>query len=343
MKKMRTFSIALLLVLSVLFAGCSPKNEAASKATNSTAGDKKASDPKFISLAGGSVGGGWYVLCGVISEMLTPEFPDTNIKVVTGGSISNPTTVSTGKVEIATTQDNIYADAIAGTGAYKDEGAYKDVTGLLRLGSIYMSVFLVEKGSKYESIKQIIDNKMPVRIVTAVQAASPALATNRVLEAYGVTPETITEWGGSVTYVSYSEATALMKDGHADVYCGPIMPATLELAVSKDLKPLPLDADIIDKLQKTYKYGKSTIPAGKYDFIAKDLDVITENPVLIISSRLSDDIVYRITKTICENPEKIQNASKTYSTWTPELAPDMTGGPIHPGAMKYYKEMGLVK
>ncbi len=300
-------------------------------------------DPQFISLAGGSVGGGWYVLCGVIAEMLTPTFPNTNIKVVTGGSVSNPLNVSAGKVEIATTQDNVYADAIAGVGPYTSEGVVSDITGLLRLGDIYMSVFLVEENSKFESISQIIENKLPVRIVTAVQGASPALATDRVLKTYGISAETIKEWGGSVSYVSYSEATALMKDGHADVYCGPIMPATLELAVSKKLRPLPIDSQIIDNLHETYKYGVSTIPAGSYEFIKNDLKVITENPILVISSKLSDDIVYRITKTICENPTKIQSASKTYSKWQPELAPQVVGGPIHPGAIKYYKEMGWIK
>ncbi|MGM0431997.1 MAG: TAXI family TRAP transporter solute-binding subunit [Spirochaetota bacterium] len=303
----------------------------------------KSEDPKFLSLAGGSVGGGWYVLCGVISEFLTPVLPDTNIKVATGGSVSNPSSVSAGKVEIAMTQDNIYADALAGTGPYASDGVVEDITGMLRLGEIYMSLFLVEEKSKYQSIQQIVDEKMPIRIVTAVQGASPSLATNRVLEAYGITPDKIKEWGGSISYVSYAEATSLMKDGHADAYCGPIMPATLELAVSKKLRPLPLDENIIDKLHANYKYGTSTIPAGKYDFIKEDLKVITENPILIVSSKLSDDVVYRVTKAICENESKVRASTTTYATWTPELAPQVNGGPIHPGAMQYYQEMGLVK
>ena len=300
-------------------------------------------DPKFISIAGGSVGGEWYVLCGVISETLGPVFPNTNVKVATGGSVSNPLNVSAGKVEVATTQDNVYADALAGVGPYTSEGPVQDITGLLRLGQIYMSVFLVEEKSKYESIAQIVENKLPIRIVTAERGASPSLATDRVLETYGISAAKIKEWGGSVSYVSYAEATSLMKDGHADAYCGPIMPATLELAVSKKLKPLALDPAIIDALHKNYKYGKSTIPAGTYDFIKKDLPVITENPVLIVSSKLSDDVVYRMTKKICENPKKIQNAGNTYKTWQPEDAPQIVGGPIHPGAVKYYKEMGWMK
>ncbi len=331
-------TFVLLLSLFAFVSGCS-------RSADSDKADEKAAvqDPQFLSLAGGSVGGGWYILCGVISEMLAPVFPDTSIKVVTGGSISNPIAVSQGKVEIATTQDNIYADALSGSGPYSEDGVQGNVTGLLRLGEIYMSVFLVKDSSKYQSIDQIIDNKMPIRIVTAVPGASPALAANRVLEAYGVSPEQISEWGGSVNYVSYSEATNLMKDGHADAYCGPVMPATVELAASVDIRPLPLKKEVITALHEKYKYGMSTIPAGKYDFIKEDLDVITENPVLVINSTLSDDVVYRVTKTICENPQKIQSTSKTYAKWTPELAPQITGGPIHPGAMKYYREMGFVK
>lgn len=300
-------------------------------------------DPRFLSIAAGSVGGEWYVVSGVISEFLSPEFPDTNINVITGGSVSNPLMVSSGEAEIATTQDNVLADALAGVGPYADDGVVSGISSLLRLGEIPMSIFLVEENSKYTSVQQIFDEKMPIKIVTAVQGASPALATDRVLEAYGVSVADIKSWGGNVSYVSYSEATSLMKDGHADAYCGPIMPATLELAVSKKIKALPLDSHIIDKLHQTYKYGISTLPAGKYDFIKQDLRVITENPILIVSSKLSDDVVYRITKTICENGEKIRNASTTYVNWTPDVAPEMYGGPIHPGALKYYREQGWVK
>lgn len=335
---MKRIKKSLVLVFVVLFI-ISMGTISAQGQTEST----KSEDPKFLSIAGGSVGGGWYVLCGVIAEFLTPILPDTNIKVATGGSVSNPSSVSAGKVELAMTQDNIYADALAGSGPYASEGVVEDITGLLRLGEIYMSVFLVEEKSKYQSIQQIIDEKMPIRIVTAVQGASPSLATDRVLETYGIPASKIKEWGGSVSYVSYAEATSLMKDGHADAYCGPIMPATLELAVTKKLKPLPLDSNIIDELHANYKYGISTIPAGKYDFIKEDLRVITENPILVVSSKLSDDVVYRITKAICENESKVRAATTTYATWTPELAPQVNGGPIHPGAMKYYQEMGLVK
>lgn len=300
-------------------------------------------DPRFLSIAAGSVGGEWYVVSGVISEFLSSEFPNTNINVVTGGSVSNPLTVSAGDAEIATTQDNVFADALAGVGPYKEEGKVSGISSLLRLGEIPMSIFLVEENSEYTSIKQIIDQKMPIRIVTAVQGASPALATDRVLETYGISAKDIKSWGGSVSYVSYSEATSLMKDGHADAYCGPIMPATLELAVSKNIKALPLDSNIIEKLHETYKYGTSTVPAGKYDFIKQDLNVITENPILIVSDKLSEDVVYRLTKAICENGQKIRNASTTYVNWTPEIAPQIYGGPIHSGALKYYREQGWVK
>ena len=340
MKEMKKVLISCLILIALSFTGCSKQADSAAAAG---ANETKVEDPKFISLAGGSVGGGWYVLCGVIAEMLTPVFPGSNVKVTTGGSVSNPTSVSLGKVEIAATQDNIYADALSGSGPYVEDGKVANISGLARLGEIYMSVFLVEENSKYESIDQIIENEMPIRLVTAVQGSSPALATDRVLETYGISAAKIKEWGGSVTYVSYSEATSLMKDGHADAYCGPIMPATIELAVTKDLRPLPLSQNTISSLCDTYKYGRSTIPAGTYDFIKEDLDVITENPILVIKSDMPDEVVYKITKTICESPEKIQGSSNTYKTWTPELASQISGGPIHPGALKYYQEMGWVK
>ncbi len=139
MKKSKKFLVFLVIVS--IFIATGNLFAQAGKEVTTEAGE----DPRFISIAGGSVGGEWYVLCGVISEMLGPVFPNTNIKVATGGSVSNPMNVSAGKVEVATTQDNVFADALAGEGTYTSEGPIGEISGLLRLGQIYMSVFLVEE------------------------------------------------------------------------------------------------------------------------------------------------------------------------------------------------------
>ncbi len=302
-----------------------------------------AAAPKFFTIASGPVGGGWYILGGVLGELVKSEYPETKVAVRTGGAISNPTTVSTGKADVATTQDQIFYQAYNNYPSFKEHGDHSNLMGLAYLGDIYMGVFLVKQDSEFQSLQQIADNKMPIRIVTAPKGSSPSKATERLLEEYGISTEDLKEWGGSISYVSYSEGSALIKDGHADAWCGPIMPATIDLAVSRPLKVLPISEKVRTALNEKYKYGIRTIPKGTYDFITEDTPVIAESPILIVNKDMPEDVAYTLVKVMCNNPDKIRGTSKTYSKWSPEVAPNITGGPIHPGAVKYYKEKGLMQ
>ena len=103
-----------------------------------------------------------------------------------------------------------------------------------------MSIFLVREENPIASIEEIKEKKIPIRLLTAPRASSPSVAAERMLAEYGITLEDIRSWGGKVSYVSYAEASSLIKDGHADAWCGPMSPAVVELTVSRKMKMLPI-------------------------------------------------------------------------------------------------------
>ena len=121
------------------------------------------------------------------------------------------------------------------------------------------------------------------------------------------------------------------------------MPAIIELSVVRRLKVLPVDEEILKSLNKKYKYGLSVIPKGVYYFIPEDTKVFTETPILIVNKKMDEETAYLITKIITENPDRIAEAGATYKNFTPEKMPNIVGGPIHPGALKYYKGKGWIK
>ncbi|MBP8674975.1 MAG: TAXI family TRAP transporter solute-binding subunit [Acetomicrobium sp.] len=299
--------------------------------------------PQFLTIAGGPVGGEWYILAGTIAELVKQVLPETKVNVTTGGGIANLTSVQRGKVDLATTQDQLLFAARERIGAFSELEAHDDVMGLCYLSEIYMGVFLVREGFEVNSIAEIAEKKIPIRILTSPKASTPSLATDRMLAEYGVTPEKLREWGGNINYVSYQEVSSLIADGHADAYCGPIMPAIIELSVVRRLKVLPVDEEILKSLNKKYKYGLSVIPKGVYYFIPEDTKVFTETPILIVNKKMDEETAYLITKIITENPDRIAEAGATYKNFTPEKMPNIVGGPIHPGALKYYKGKGWIK
>ncbi|OQB47750.1 MAG: hypothetical protein BWY00_01092 [Firmicutes bacterium ADurb.Bin153] len=301
-----------------------------------------AAAPKFLTISTGPVGGEWYILGGILSELLKPVLPGTKVTSTTGGGVANLSTVASGKSDIGTTQDQLLFDACNGTTDFAS-GKIANVSGLCYLADIYMSVFLVREDYPVNSLDELASKKMGMKILTAPTGSTPSRAATRMLEEYGVTADLLKSWGGSIGFVAYADASSMIRDGHADAYCGPIMPAIVELTVSRKMKMLPVKDSVLRAMTAKYAYGRATMPAGAYDFIKSNTPVMTESPILVVRNDVDEQTVYLITKAIAENPDKIKGAGATYAKFDPKNMANISGGPIHPGALKYYKEKGLVK
>jgi len=297
---------------------------------------------KFLTITSGPMGGGWYILGGTLSELIKNEIPDIKVTVTTGGSLANLTKVNQEKADIGLTMDRLFYEARKGIGAYKDQKPYEKIVGMAYLADIYMSLFLVREDSPISSIQEIKEKKIPIRLLTSPKASSPALATERMLNEYGITFDDIRSWGGKVNFVSYAEASSLIKDGHADAWCGPMVSSIVELTVSRRMKLLPIKESVLNALQEDFKYGKAVIPQNTWYFIKKDTPIMCEAVILVVRKEIPEGIVYKITKSICTHPDHIRGVSRTYRVFSPEKASRITGGPIHPGALRYYKEHGYL-
>jgi hypothetical protein len=294
--------------------------------------------PKFVTITSGPTGGGWYMLGGTLSDLVTQEVGGVKVNVTTGGSLANLTKVDSGDADIGLTMDRLFYEARNGIESYEEAGVHENVAGMAYLGDIYMSLFLVRQGYQADSIREIKEKQLPIRLLTSPKASSPALAAERMLAEYDISFDDIESWGGKVNFVSYAEASSLIKDGHADAWCGPMVSAIVELTVSRKMKILPVEEEVLDSLAENYKYGKSTIPEDNWYFISQPTPTMTEAVIFIASTRLPADFIYEVTAALCENPERVRAVSKTYSNFSPDTAMNIVGGPLHPGAERYYEE-----
>ena len=85
------------------------------------------------------------------------------------------------------------------------------------------------------------------------------------------------------------------------------------------------------------------IPAGTYKGQSKELRTLGMSNTLMANEDLDADLVYAITKTICENYEDVRKVHKTCSDWKPEMGPRGVESLLHPGAAKYYREKGYIQ
>jgi len=298
-------------------------------------------ETKFIQISSGPVGGTYYILGGALADLLKDTVQGVKFTVTTGGSLANISKIEAGKAEIGFTMNRLAYEAANGIGEYEGKGKHLKVMGLTYLNEIYMSLFLLPEEFPISSIKEIKDKKIKIRILTSPRASSPSVAAERLLGAYGITFKDIEDWGGKVNFVSYSEAANLLKDGHADVWLGPMVPPILEWTVSKKVKILPAAGSILEKIKQEYKYGIDTIPSGYWEFIKEPVPTMTESILIAVSKELSDDVVYKIAKTISTHPDTVRKVHRTYEFYDPQRACNITGVPMHPGAVKYYKEAGI--
>ncbi len=301
-----------------------------------------AAEKVFLTIASGPTGGDWYTMGGTSGELAKAAIPGVTVTVTTGGAVGNLSVVDSAKAEIGISMASLYNEARTGSGAFERKPK-ENVRAMAYLADIFMSFFLVAEDSPIRSIEEIRDKKIPLRLLTSTKASSPAVAAERMLLEYGISFEDIAKWGGKVGYVSYAEASNLIKDGHADAWVGPMVSGIVELTTTKKMRMLPIQPAILDRLQGKYQYVKANLPKGAYYFVVNDTPHMAESVILIARKGLADDLVYRLIKAISESPDRIRRVSKTYQTYNPAQAWRNVGGPLHPGAERFYREAAYMK
>jgi len=152
-----------------------------------------------------------------------------------------------------------------------------------------------------------------------------------------------------VEHLAYADAAMQMKDGHIDAFMpfttvpAPVIQDTA-VSIKGGVHILSLDADKLAELKKINAgYSSLTVNAGTYKGHDTDAVCVGSNNVVICQKGLSEKLVYDMTKALITNKEKFTKVHKVVENWTPEYAVKDIGVPLHPGALKYYKEIGVIK
>ena len=165
------------------------------------------------------------------------------------------------------------------------------------------------------------------------------MITRQLLEVNGIKYSDV-----KVSFVGYTDSVNQMKDGHAvafglntQVPAGAIM----DLAAARDIKLLD-QTDSYEKMKAINSgYKMITIAKGSYPKQDKDVHVIGFYTHVVASCKLPADEVYTMTKTIAANTKTLATVAKDIAKLTPQGMGVDIGVPFHPGAAKYYKEVGL--
>ena len=291
----------------------------------------------------GPMGGDWYTLGGTIGEIVKRNVPDVQVTVSTGGGISNGPQVERGKADMGLSQAMLYKAQMDSLEPYEKLPPARNLAALGYVGFVYQAYFLVKADSPLTSIEQMIAQKAPLRIAVSTKSSTPELAARRLLAEYGVTYKDIESWGGKVFFVGFAEAESLVSDGHCDAYLGPVLGAVVQMVTTNEMRLLPWREEAIDAVCAQYSYEKKTLPKGKYAFVTDDTPALAEANIILVRKDMADDLAYAIARAIAENVDAMRASGAAYTAFEPGELPSGVGGPLHPGAERYYREQGWLK
>jgi TRAP transporter TAXI family solute receptor len=352
---MKRKNVAITVVLSLLLlanAGLwasGAKEEATSPAPSSSAA--KTIEPVSLKFATMSLGTSMYVYASTISQLVQPELPKGSSFDIqtTGGGVSAPYLISGKKAELAL--GNAAPAKWAVDGIVLDRPKAEGVTALVGgMDAPYIAIVFTDKFVKktgFKSVEDIVKAKYPIRIAVKTVGGLGEVACRHAFEVAGATYADIKAWGGSVTHTAPLEIVSQLRDDKADLTIDHIpagQAAITELSMTANVQFIGLSQDAQEKMG-ALGWDKIVMPKGTWKGQEQDLNTMSTGVVLLAASSLSDEIAYLITKKVCENKKTLVDAHASISVFEPKTAwmPAKTGAPLHPGAMKYFKEIGYMK
>ena len=322
----RTIAIILALVMCVgLLAGCGGSSESSAKTYD-------------LIIATGGTGGSYYPYGGAMAQIFTESLEGVSATATaTGASAENCRNLNSKEADLAITQNDVLDYAYNGTEIMAEGGALKN---LATIACLYPEVvqIVVTKESGIESIADFAGKRI------SVGAAGSGVEANarHILEAYGVSYDDF-----NVNYLGFAESSTGMQNKTLDgafVTAGIPNSSIMELSSMVDCKLISIDADVLAKLSETYGfYADYEILDADYENIEGGAMTTSILATLACSADLDEDLVYNLTKTLFEKQPELAKAYAKGENLSLETALAGISVPLHPGAERYYKEVGAIK
>ena len=292
---------------------------------------------EFINVLTGGTSGIYYPLGVALSQMYAKAIPDSKTAVqATKASVENLNLLQAGRGEVGISLGDSFSDAYKGDA---DAGFKAPLSKLRTISALYPN-YIHFVAAADSGIKSFADIKGK-RISVGAPKSGTALNSNKILEAAGIDYKDFSR----VEYLSYAESVELMKNRQLDVTLlssGAGVAALRDLATSQKVVFLTIPEEIVTKIgDPAYQVG--IIPANTYEGQTEDVKTVSVQNFLVTHAGVSEQTVYTMTKTMFENLDQMVAAHAAAKGIKLENAAKNPPAPLHPGAARYYKEVGILK
>jgi hypothetical protein len=295
----------------------------------------------FVTIGTGGITGVYYPTGGAIARIVNKKRKEYGIRCTvesTGGSVFNVNAIMAGDLEFGVVQSDRQYQAINGLAEWKDKGPQKNLRAVFTIHPESITLVAADDAG-IKTIQDLRGKRVNIGNPGSGQRQNSIDALTNAGINYD--KDLIAEG------VKAAEAPGLLQDGRIDAFfytvghpSGAIKEAT---AGRRKVHFVPITG--VEKLlAKNPFYAKARIPIKVYPGATNKSDVQTfgVKATFVTSAKVPDKVVYAITKEVFDNFEDFKKLHPAYEVLTKENMLEGMSAPVHPGAMKYYKEAGMM-
>ena len=292
-------------------------------------GTKDELDTNIVTIATGGASGPYNIIGTTLADIYSEKFGINSRTQTTGASVENANLLAQQKVEMAFMMSDVLTEAVEGF-----ENFDNPIDNIMQIGTLFPN-FVQIVTTADSGIETFTDLKGK-RVAVGDQNSGVEVNARNLLEGHGITYDDI-----EVDYLGYAEAADGLRSGQLDaafLTSGLPNASVLELSETLDIRLVSIEPENVEKIAQDQSYFiPIEIPEGTYGN-EEPIPTAAIMNALVVRSDLSEDDVYKLTKTFFENLTNLENAHQAAKNINLEDAQKGLVAPIHPGAERYYNE-----
>jgi TRAP transporter TAXI family solute receptor len=288
--------------------------------------------PKSLILGTASPGGVFYIYGEALAQILTEKLGIPVSPFPTQGPLQNIKLLDSGGAQLGLITMGVGLQGWNGTGDWTNGKSFRNMRALFPMYDGPLQVVVLRR-SGITALAQL-DKK---RIGVGPKAGTSGTYVPAILKLLGISTET--------DYGSFDTMATELLAGRTDgilMLLGTPVPAVQNVEAKEPVTFLNLSSEQMEVIRKAMpEFGPSKITAGTYRSLEKDYVTIGVPNFAIGRADLPDDMVYQLVKAVFENQPRLVKASPAASDTLPQNVVKDTFLPFHPGAVRYYREIGI--
>ncbi|MCK2167429.1 MULTISPECIES: TAXI family TRAP transporter solute-binding subunit [Thalassospira] len=305
------------------------------------AGQASAQENRFITIGTGGVTGVYYPTGGAICRLVNKDRKEHGIRCSvesTGGSSYNINTIRSGELDLGVAQSDVQYYALNGEKAFKDVGPFPELRAVF---SIHPEPFTIV--ARADSGIKTFDDLKGKRVNIGNPGSGSRDTMEIVMNAKGWTLDDF----ALASELKPAEQSQALCDNKIDamLYVVGHPSGSIQEAVSScDSVLVEVAGPEIDKLVADNPYYRvATIPGGMYRGNPEDVKTFGVGATFVSSTATDADVVYNVVKAVFENFDDFKKLHPAFAILKKEeMVKDGLSAPLHDGAVKYFKEAGLM-